>query len=197
MGLPNNKYQLKNRNHNMSDYKIGKIKDPTDPNRCQAVTANGQCTNTTTPHSNYCAIHGGNKAEVREQKTRLRNYQLQQYRQRTAELSSSNEIKSLRDEIGILRMMLEQRINSCSTDSDLMVAAPAIGDMVMKVERLVTSCHKLEGQLGNHLDKQVLISFAQQVIQCISNHVEPDIAGVIADEIIKIMAEDDGAPAAS
>jgi hypothetical protein len=147
---------------------IAKIEYPADPERCQAITGNGQCINKRHPGSEYCLAHGGNKAGQAQEKVHYRNYLLGQWQARIDQKLAAPDLKNLRDEIAILRMLLEVRFSKCQEDVDLIMHTGAISDLIMKVEKVVTSCHKLETNLGQVLDKQALLNFAGRVIQIIS-----------------------------
>lgn len=45
----------------------------------------------------------------------------------------------------------------------------------MKIDRLVNSCHKLEGSLGQLLDKQAILNFASEVINVITDNLDDPI----------------------
>lgn len=96
------------------------------------------------------------------------NYLLNKWKQTVDAKKRSPELKSLRDEIAILRMLLETRLNECQTSTDLMLHGNAISDMVLKIERVVQSCHKLEQKMGAVLDKQQILNFASQIISIVS-----------------------------
>ena len=163
--------------------------DDDDPNRCQHfIPTQGQCNLKACPGSQYCPAHGGNKSVQAAEKKSLRNYQLNKFRTRTAELGNSSEILSLKDEIGILRLLIEEKINQCHDNTDLLLMAGPLSDLIMKVDRVVTSCNKLESKLGNFLDKTAILNFAQQIIKIICNNVDDELViEKISEEISQIM----------
>ena len=161
--------------------------EPNDPNRCQSMTGKGQCGNLATAGKKGCPLHGGN-AGLKE--SQLRNYRLTKFHAQVQRLGDSSEIKSIRDEIGILRMILEERLNACTSEVDLMMESHTIADLVMKIEHLVVSCTKLESSLGQTLDKQTLMTFATQVVGIIAANIEePDILDIISNGILDLIKE--------
>jgi hypothetical protein len=170
-----------------NEYQYPRIKSEDDPDRCQGIAAYGQCTNVHTPNSKYCPIHGGNKGEEAAQKLALRNYRLYKFQERIQSLGDSSNIKSLRDEVAILRLMMEQRLNSVNDTTDLLLQSGPIGDLVMKIDRVVTSCHKLEGSMGLLLDKTAVLQFANVVIEIIGEELkdQPEVVSRIADRILQ------------
>lgn len=160
------------------DYEIKRVEYEGAPNRCQAVGPQGQCMNEAVPGGTNCPVHGGAAQVDSKQRTSLRNYRLDKWsakmRSDLAAKCDGDHVKSLRDEIAILRICLEERLNVANTPLDLLLHSQAIADTVMKVERLVTSCHKLEGSMGQMLDKSAILQFASEVIDI--------VGGVIKDE---------------
>lgn len=177
---------------------IERIKDPADPRRCQFVTHNGQCQCVAVEDGKYCKIHGGVGEEISVQNQSLRNYQITmaKMRQRTGEMVESSGIKSLRDEIALLRYMLETIINSCQDEHELLLKSHQISDMAVRIEKLVASCHKLENSMGDLLDKQAILQFSSQVVNVIAETLH-DVAdgdkltNQISERIIKLMGDDD------
>jgi len=147
---------------------IVKCESPDDPNRCQATTSQGQCLNVSAEGSTFCLAHGGNRAGQEAEKQNTQNYVLSRWQARLEKKKSSPEIKGLRDEIGILRMLLEDRLNQCTSATDLMLHTSAMSDLIMKIEKVVASCHKLEKNMGMVLDKQAILNFAGRVIQIVT-----------------------------
>lgn len=149
-----------------------RVSEPDDPNRCQGMIHTGQCLNKAVPPSKFCMAHGGNRAQQLEKKEKNRMYHLSKWQQKVNKFTDHDEVKGLREEIGILRMMMEERLNMCKTEMDLMLYSGPISDLVMKVEKLVTSCNKMESQLGNVLDKNQAIQLAQEMVEIIGKHLE-------------------------
>ncbi len=150
--------------------------DEDSPNRCQyVIPRTGQCTLKAVKNSPYCPAHGGNKAYQAKEKESLRNYRLTKFKQRVSELSDNDAILSLKEEIGIIRLLIEEKINQCSGTAELMLVSGPLSDLAMKAEKLVTSCNRLDRNLGNLLDKGKIIQFAQTVVQIIGDHITDDI----------------------
>lgn len=154
---------------------IKKCQDPADPKRCQAVNSQGQCRNLAADGSHFCMAHGGNKAQESAEKASLRNYRLTKWAARIQQQADSPAIKSLRDEIGILRMLMEERLNKCTSEMDLILQSQALSDLVMKIEHIVVSCHKLEDKLKLVVDRQALLQFASMVINIVANELSNEL----------------------
>ena len=159
------------------------------PNRCQARTGKGQCPAKAMAGVKYCEMHGGVTLTRVKAEASQSNYKLAKWQERLKEKRDSPAIKSLRDEAGILRMTLEALIEKCTDDADLIMYSHQISELVLKIEKLVTSCHKLEDQLGQVLDKQQLMNFADGVVRIISEHVPADKLAQISDLIAGLLEQ--------
>jgi hypothetical protein len=137
-------------------------------------------------------MHQGAVEQVSHERAELKNYRLTKFRASVSRLGSSDQIKSLRDEIGILRMMMEERLNQCEDASDLLLQSHTIGDLAVKIQNAVTASSKLEAQLGQTMDKQALLNFASGVIGIIGENIEdPDVLDVISNNILALLGDKD------
>jgi hypothetical protein len=176
----------------MQDSQIIKSPYPEHPNRCQATNNKGQCFNLAVEDGTFCLAHGGNKQTESKKAASLKNYRAGQWQAKINRFSESSQIKDLREEIGILRMIMEERLTFCKTETDLLLHSHVISDLVMKIEKVVVSCNKLEASLGQHMDKTALMGFAQQVIQVISINIEDrELVDQVANELVNLLIEGD------
>ena len=155
-----------------------RITDEDDPRRCQAVIpTRGQCNLVAVEGSSYCPAHGGNTALKAKKKKDMDNFRLNQskYRNRANELNDSNKIASLRGEIAILRILIEERFNRCSDQQELLLSSGPLSDLIMKSAALVEKCHKLDDKLGNLLDRSKVMQFAQCIVEIISANVTDEL----------------------
>ncbi len=151
--------------------------DPSDPNRCQWSTPRGQCPYLAAEGSKYCNAH----TEGRNRKANLKNYRLSRHKARIEELGSSSNLKNLRDEIGILRITLEDLINS-TEDVPLYMQAGPIAKLVGDISSTVQACHKLDIAIGSTLDKEQIMQVINQIIDILTEHdIDPDILEEIQD----------------
>lgn len=158
----------------------GKIKkcEEDSPHRCQYTRPlYGQCPNESImlPDETYgtrCIAHGGNKQVQSANAKAVRVYRIGEYQQRLEEHADNINIKSLREDIGVLRILLETRLNKIKDDTDLLLQSSAISDLVLKIERLVMSCHKLEGSMKQLVDRAAIIQFASEIIEVIGSILE-------------------------
>lgn len=175
----------------MADADITRITDPDDPMRCQAITSNGQCINKAVVEGGNCLVHGGNKQLEKIERDNIRNYRVKKFQQALVHHTDSPKLKTLNEEVAILRMLLEEQLNQCDDVFDLTIKSHIISDLVIKIEKLVKSCHSLEASLGGLMDKQAILTFATKVIDVISGEIDDEeILTKISDGIIGVAKED-------
>ena len=73
-------------------------------------------------------------------------------------------------------MMLEETLNRCNDEHDLMLRSTSISNLVANIERLVLSAHKLEINLGQLLDRNRALQLADELIQIITSEVQDEEA---------------------
>jgi len=130
--------------------------------------------------------HGGRHAETQRKEQGLRNYRLTKWKARVGELAESNGIKSLREEVGILRVIMEEMLNKCEDANDLLLYSTRMADLVMKIEKVVVSCDKMEGKMGMLLHRDSVLQLAGEFVTIIGEHIT-DMS--IIDEISMKMVQ--------
>ncbi len=172
---------------------IEKIDCPEDPDRCQGRYTHGQCPNKAEPGLIYCKVHAGGNL-VAKKKADLRNFRLSKwkYRDQLVEKAGSSEIKSLTEEIGILRVILEERLLLIDGENNLLLHSGPVADLVMKIKETILASHKLEHSMGHLLDRTSVLTFATNIIQILSKYVKDDaLLKIIAAEIGEAMNNTD------
>ena len=123
------------------------------------------------PGSRFCAAHGGNKGAESTAKKMLKNYRLTKFAAEVQEKQGSSDIKSLTGEIGMLRQIIQEQWNSCDDANDLILKSGPISDLFTKLEKLVNSCNNIDKTLGNLIDKEKVVLFAQTIVTIISPYI--------------------------
>lgn len=165
--------------------------EPDSPTRCQASgdAGEGQCKFESLPGHQRCAKHGGVMLEKVAEKARVHDYRLQLWQKRLDEFTETDQVKNLRGEIGVLRLLIENILNLCSDQQQLMLFSGRISDLIVKLEKCVSSCDRLEGKMGMLLDKASALILAQRVVEVIGKHVhDPQVIDSISAGIIDILA---------
>lgn len=148
----------------------------------------GECLNRALPGKKYCNacdILVGTSTKTGQ----LKAYKIQRWRERVNELSEDTVTKSLSEEIGITRLTLEAIINSCETENALIMHSHRIGDLVSRVEKLISSCHRLEKSSGYLLDKGTILKVAGEIIGVVQRNVsDTNLVEKIANEIVDLIS---------
>lgn len=170
-----------------SDYELQHQVAADDPNRCKATIATqGQCIQGAVPGSDYCPVHGGNKAIKAAEAENTYRYRVNQWQARIQTFAGDSRIKSLHEELGMLRVLLEEKFNACKSATDLIIQAGPISELILKIEKVTKTIHDLDKDLENILEKQQLIVYAERIVAIVSDHVKDDNARF---EISKKIAE--------
>ncbi len=161
---------------------------PDDPHRCQAIAGTTQCRLKAVDGTNLCSAHGGGLLRQTAERKAMKNYRLTKFKARAEELGNSDGLFSLKDEVSILRMLIEERVEKCQDNYELVASSQPLSDLIMKCEKLVTSCQRLESKLGNLLDKTKVLQFAQLIIEIIGKYIDDEeLLDKIGDEILKAL----------
>lgn len=168
----------------MLERKFKKV-EPDSPVRCEGRYRAGQCPYEQIPGSKYCRMHGGWSADNIKAKAETRLYRLTKWKNRVNEIADDEKVKGLREEIGILRVVLEETINMCSDTTTLLIYSAKIADLVTRIEKIVSSCHRLEASTSMLLDKTAALHLASVIVEIISRFVTDENAvESISNEII-------------
>lgn len=171
--------------NSMIEDKFGdKVTDPADPKRCQSVVAHGQCPYRAIEGTIHCARHGGTKEAIKNDKKEAQMYNLVIWRQKMNELKNSPEAKSLSDEVAILRMTMEAALQKCKDTEDLFLMSSTIGDLAIRIDKVVKSCHVLEQASGQLMDKSKAIAFAGSIVEIVDRTVSMLVTDVELKEKI-------------
>lgn len=163
--------------------------EPFAPDRCQGSDKNGQCGYRAEAGSKYCFRHGANKTVEKNHRNAARMYQLDKYQARVEEFAGDDEVKNLRAEIGILRMTLESLIKQIDSPVKFAIHAGRIADICVKLEKLVSSCHRIEVSTGQMLDKAKVLQIGAGIVEIIGRHIlDPDVLDDISVEVMQLFS---------
>lgn len=169
--------------------------EPDSPIRCQGRYTHGQCPFQRLEGSEFCAMHCGPlQATAKEEKSK-RVYRLAKWQQRVSEVADHEQVKSLREEIGILRVLMEEVMGICHDSTTLLMYSNKISDLATRIEKLVSSCHRLEQSSGLLLDKSAALNIGAQIVEIVSKYVQQEdaldaIGQGIVDAILKAQKKD-------
>lgn len=152
-----------------------RIESDNDPERCDGLDSLGQCRYKAIRGTTKCPRHAFNKQTEAKKQEVLANYRLRKWNDRVLAFVNSDGLKSLREEIGITRMVMEEIINKCEEPSDVLIYADKIHHCSNNIKDLIVACQKLEERNGLLLDKAAVVSLADQMVKIIGDHIDdPD-----------------------
>lgn len=145
--------------------------EPGDPSQCEGSFSGGQCRHRAEPGDRFCKGCGGKNQLALKSR---RQYLLKDTRSATrlAELAEHEEIKSLREEIGLARVLLERRFNMIQSDADLLAACGPVNVMLLTIERLVKTSHQIETNLGVLLTRNTVLRLAQAMCEIVIEEIQ-------------------------
>lgn len=165
------------------------IKATNDPDKkCRNTTAHGACYYEKVEGSDYCAMHGGMAAERKTRKDGMYQFKKTQYLQKLADdrfpvFSKGKGKYDLSEELGILRICLEETLNKCNSEQDLNRFNQKISKTIAQIQSIIESSLKLDQKLGSLVTKTEMTDIAQQLIEHIQSHVQdPNIIKAIVSD---------------
>jgi len=110
--------------------------------------------------------------------------------------STSEQIKSLREEIALCRALVERRLNMVEegNSADFLAACGQVNTLLLTIEKLVSSCHRLETSLGVLLSKAAVLDLAREIVGVLVNELQgidnfEEVIDRISEQILALMTE--------
>lgn len=145
---------------------------PDHPNRCQALRGDqGQCINMSVEGSEYCPAHGGNRGAAKLREAERKLYEANKYLN-IANKRDNNALLTLTTEVAALKSLIEARLKLIHDDHSFVMHSQVVGDLIMKSEKLVSSCVRLQEKLGNMMSAEQALQFADDVQNAIREEVK-------------------------
>lgn len=162
---------------------------PDHPEACQSNTGNGPCCYKREPNSLFCAIHGGGASSAAGERRELQNYKLNSvFADRASQLSNSPRIKSLTDEIALVRTALETVFNSIKSENEMVLYVDRIEKLSTTVSKLITTLQNIQEKNKELLGREVVMSIFDQILEKIVQRVgDPDVIKCLADDAYEII----------
>lgn len=111
-------------------------------------------------------------------------YKIAAWQSQIDSFMTTDRLVSLRGEIGVMRVIIEDQLNACTDNYALLTQSSVICGHIQKVEKLVASCHKLEQSTGLLLDKEAALQLCQELIRLVGNYVEADDLNRVATDFL-------------
>ena len=148
-----------------------RVTDPTDPIRCKGSVGHEQCWNRAVTGSEFCeAHHGRDKLPAMN----MRQYLLAEANQtRLTQFADSHSIKSLRNEIGMAKMLNERILNmALASDTEVLQRSHQVNRLLLVTARLQRTSVALERSLSGLLSKHTVLGFAYGAIEVLANRLQ-------------------------
>lgn len=160
------------------------IAGPNDP-QCQAITKQGQCKFKAPFEGANCIMHNGIRQVKAANKASLYERLNTGYKERIKTLTSHTSHYSLNEEVGILRMLLENLLVSIQDDQDKSLRSIGqVAELITRIEKLVTSSMKAEKYIGGLLSRQQALQMMQEAVDVIASEIDDvDLLARIADRL--------------
>ena len=159
---------------------------PEDPHRCQSyVQSEGvQCGFKAVEGSRFCIMHGGRHSIESNRVASLSQYRLKKYQKRHGEFLENAKLRSVDEEISILRMVLEEIINMANSEVELMLYSQKISDLVRDITKCVQVADKLATKAGMVIGRQEAMVIGNRVVDILATHITDEALLLkIADQI--------------
>lgn len=139
----------------------------TDPrNQCQANGGQGQCPFEKANGTDYCPRHQGAGKGTRQE---IRKYAFVMWKQKFEDKADHPGINDLNEEIAVLQMTLESRINNCKDETELLMYSGQITNLIEKIAVVNEKWHKMKMQTNAVMDKQQALAFIQALSEIIDD----------------------------
>lgn len=133
------------------------------------------------PGSKYCPIHAAT-SENDLAKAGLYDVAKNIAMQKLDHLKNHSEANSLTNELAILRVLLEQVINSCEGPFDFLMKEATISKLVLSIQTTLVANQKVEERLGELLSTEQVIAIIQKFFEIIAEFItDPNILEQIAN----------------
>ena len=165
------------------------IKATSDPDKqCQGTAGNGACYYERVEGSDFCAMHGGQSAIRKARKDSMYEFNKTTWLKKLTDdrlpvFSKGKNKYDLSEELGILRICLEETLNKCTDEAQLSRYNQKISKTIEQIQRLIESSLKLDQKLGSLVSKSEMVDIAQKLIEHIQTHVQdPNIIKAIVND---------------
>lgn len=143
---------------------------PNDPNRCHKMNHDGQCKQLSLPGTNFCEKHyTGKWSDGQSERYMIDNQSLRDSYKRQ---KGDKQYLNLKEEILLIQALIEQRLQSIQTSSDLTLAVGPINMLVGRLESMKVALLKMQQQLGLVIDKDSLRQLARDIALILDEELE-------------------------
>ncbi len=158
--------------------------------RCKAIDrkTGEQCT-AQAGDNGYCKKHSSRLLPSRQTLYRIRDAKFAQKAQRFA---LSPKLKSLHDEIGFIRALMERVLND--EQMPAMIVGSEVRKLAATLDKLIRTTDAMDERAGLTISRSLLVQVAQEIAKAVAARLEglPDYEGVvdlIIDDIKQVVLD--------
>jgi hypothetical protein len=116
-------------------------------------------------------------------------YRLGKWQARMEEFANSTEAKRLVEELGLLRIILEETVKQAQDEDSLLFASSKILRLVDAIAKTLATGQHLEAKLNQHLTAQQLFVIAEQVLNLAVKYIpDPVQCEKLANELGELLS---------
>ncbi len=154
--------------------------------RCKWVTSEGQCDRQAV-NGQFCDRCGPITPDEAIRHYKITNRLVSDTHDRHNAVS---QIKDMREEIALCRTLIETRLNLATEETEFISSLGILHQYLSTVEKLVASCHRMDSNLGNVLDKASVLTLAQEMVTIVAEELKEvpnrdEIVDRIANRLIE------------
>lgn len=159
-----------------------------DPRRCKGMSNGSQCLFRAVEGGDYCTIHGGNTIELKNKKKEIYDLRKTRYLQEFRRMSENSFWRSNREEVGILRVILQELLQKCESQNDIYVNASKMSDIISKINKLLETSLKIDEKLKALISEEKMYEIAQLLVDAVFKIIEDPIkCTTIAEKFEEIL----------
>lgn len=169
----------------MPKYRFERATNPAE--QCAYSGPNGECPFKRIEGTKYCGRHGAGFQLTQQAKEDTRLYLVARWQEQIGQKVEHPKSKTLGEEVGIIRMLIQQRLEACKDESDLLMSSHSITQMLTTAEKLVASHHKIEKERALLLDPDRAFKLANDIVGVITTYIDDlDILKLITDDVTQL-----------
>jgi YesN/AraC family two-component response regulator len=122
-----------------------------------------------------CVLHDGASMARTVDRKNMYSHLAEMFAREADQISEKDQF-SLREELGITRMLLNRIFHEVGADQNkLMREFPRISDLLTRIEKMVTAAMRAEKYIGGLLSRKQAGQMVQELVNVISEEVKDDI----------------------
>jgi len=155
--------------------------------------AKSNCPYEKVEHTDFCPRHGANKQLEKKAKEMGYQFKLERVRNRLDLLVADPKRYRLDEELGLMRITLEDTINAITTRAEdkeyaLFAASDTIRNLVNTIEKLAQTCVTQSRSLGLLMTADEVLEQVQKIIDVIAEELDDEETVIrIADRISVVL----------